>query len=40
MAMSFSENGKLYNTKLGEIDILLHRPLEGKIKQLIIKRQG
>ncbi|MCJ7843676.1 transposase, partial [Lederbergia sp. NSJ-179] len=40
MAMSFSGNGKLYNTRLGEIDILLHRPLEGTIKQLIIKRQG
>ncbi|WP_245644914.1 RNA-guided endonuclease InsQ/TnpB family protein [Peribacillus loiseleuriae] len=40
MAMSFSDNGKLFNTKLGEIDILLHRPLEGRIKQLIIKRQG
>ena len=40
MAMSFSDNGKLFHTKLGEIDILLHRPLEGTIKQLIIKRQG
>lgn len=40
MAMSFSDNGKLYNTKLGEIDILLHRPLEGTVKQLVIKRQG
>ena len=40
MAMSFSDNGKLFNTKLGEIDILLHRPLEGTIKQLILKRQG
>ncbi len=40
MAMSFSENDKLYNTKLGEIDILIHRPIEGTIKQLIIKRQG
>ncbi|OKL38052.1 RNA-guided endonuclease InsQ/TnpB family protein [Domibacillus mangrovi] len=39
-AMSFSGTGQLYNTKLGEIDILLHRPLEGKIKQLIVKRQG
>ncbi|MCG7336138.1 transposase [Sporosarcina sp. ACRSM] len=39
-AMSFSANGKLYNTKLGEVDILLHRPLKGRIKQLIIKRQG
>ncbi|MFD3448991.1 RNA-guided endonuclease InsQ/TnpB family protein [Microbacteriaceae bacterium 4G12] len=34
-AMSFSDNGKLYNTKLGEIEILLHRPIEGTIKQLI-----
>ncbi|MGE8077668.1 RNA-guided endonuclease InsQ/TnpB family protein [Peribacillus loiseleuriae] len=40
MAMSFSDHGKLFNTKLGEIDILLHRPLEGTIKQLVIKRQG
>jgi len=39
-AMCFSENGKLFNTKLGEVDIQLHRPLEGIIKQLIIKRQG
>ncbi|MEQ2528399.1 transposase [Bacillaceae bacterium CLA-AA-H227] len=39
-AMSFSENGNLYNTKIGEIEILLHRVIEGKIKQLIIKRQG
>ncbi|OAK67450.1 RNA-guided endonuclease InsQ/TnpB family protein [Lederbergia galactosidilytica] len=40
MAMSFSGNGKLYNTRLGEIDILLHRPLKAPIKQLMIKRQG
>jgi putative transposase len=39
-AMSFSKNGKLFNKKLGEIDIKLHRPLEGTMKQLIIKRQG
>ncbi|MCM3734550.1 transposase [Bacillus cytotoxicus] len=39
-AMSFSDNGKLYSKKLGEIGILLHRPLEGTIKQLILKRQG
>ena len=39
-AMCFSENGKLFNTKLGEVDIQFHRPLEGTIKQLIIKRQG
>jgi putative transposase len=40
MAMSFSDDNKLFNTKLGKIDILFHRPLEGTIKQLIIKRQG
>ncbi|KEK20295.1 transposase [Bacillus manliponensis] len=40
MAMSFSPNGKLYHTKLGEIHALIHRPIEGTIKQLIIKRQG
>ncbi len=40
MAMSFSENGKLYNTKLGEINILIHRPIVGTIKLLVIKRQG
>jgi putative transposase len=39
-AMSFSQNGKLFNKKLGEIDIKLHRPLEGIMKQLIIKPQG
>ncbi|HDX9591509.1 TPA: transposase, partial [Bacillus pseudomycoides] len=39
-AMSFSDNSKLYNKKLGEIDILLHRPIEGTIKQLILKHQG
>lgn len=32
MAMTFSANGKLYNTNFGEIDILLHRPLEGTVK--------
>jgi putative transposase len=40
MAMSFSDNDKLYNTNLGEIDILFHRHIEGSIKQLILKRQG
>ncbi|PFN07144.1 RNA-guided endonuclease InsQ/TnpB family protein [Bacillus cereus] len=39
-AMSFAANGKLYNKRLGEIDILFHRPIEGTIKQLIIKRQS
>ena len=39
-AMSFTDNGKLYNKRLGEIDILLHRPIEGTIKQLILKRRS
>ncbi|WP_369903435.1 RNA-guided endonuclease InsQ/TnpB family protein [Bacillus manliponensis] len=37
--MSFSDNGKLYNKQLGEIEIHLHRQIEGTIKQLILKRQ-
>ncbi|MCI0766505.1 transposase [Bacillus sp. TL12] len=40
LAMSFAENGKLYNKGLGEIKIHLHRPIEGTIKQLILKRQA
>lgn len=39
-AASFSENGKLRLSKLGEISINLHRTINGAIKQLIIKRQG
>ncbi|WP_088052827.1 RNA-guided endonuclease InsQ/TnpB family protein [Virgibacillus dakarensis] len=39
-AASFTENGKLQLSKLGQIPIHLHRPMEGTIKQLIIKRQG
>ncbi|WP_254610085.1 MULTISPECIES: hypothetical protein [unclassified Bacillus (in: firmicutes)] len=38
LAMSFAENGKLYNKRLGEIEILFHRPIEGTIKQFIIKQ--
>jgi len=37
---SFSENGKLRLSKLGEIAINMHRTIDGPIKQLIIKRQG
>ncbi|WJE83742.1 transposase [Bacillus sp. DX3.1] len=29
-AMSFADNGKLYNKRLGEIDILLYRPIFAK----------
>lgn len=39
LAMSFAENGTLYNKGLGEIEIHLHRPIEGTIKQLK-KAQG
>ncbi len=39
-AMSFADNGNLYNKQLGEIEIHLHRPIEGIIKQLILKRQS
>ncbi|PEA80365.1 transposase, partial [Bacillus pseudomycoides] len=39
-ALSFAENGKVYNKRLGEMDIHLHRPIEGTIKHLIIKRQS
>src|SRR5699024_485971 len=39
-AASFSENGKLRLSKLGEIAINMHRTIDGPIKQLIIKRQG
>src|SRR5690625_1102130 len=39
-AASFSDNGKLRLSKLGEIAINMHRTIDGSIKQLIIKRQG
>lgn len=39
-AMSFADNGNLYNKQLGEIEIHLHRLIEGTIKQLILKRQS
>ena len=31
---------KLYISKVGEVTIRIHRPIEGKIKQVIIKRYG
>jgi len=31
---------KLYISKVGEVPIRIHRPVEGKIKQVIIKRYG
>lgn len=39
-AASFSDNGKLRLSKLGEVAINMHRTIDGPIKQLIIKRQG
>ncbi|WP_313886547.1 RNA-guided endonuclease InsQ/TnpB family protein [Bacillus sp. SD088] len=40
MALSFTEDGKLFNGKLGSVDIKMHRPIEGAIKQVVIKRKG
>nr|MCR5853277.1 hypothetical protein [Methanophagales archaeon] len=31
---------RLYISKVGEVPIRIHRPVEGKIKQVIIKRYG
>ncbi|OZU90587.1 hypothetical protein CIL03_05455 [Virgibacillus indicus] len=39
-AASFATNENLQLSKLGQIPIHLHRPIDGTIKQLIIKRQG
>ncbi|MCM3789021.1 RNA-guided endonuclease TnpB family protein [Domibacillus indicus] len=39
-AVSFGKGGKLLISKLGLIDICLHRKLDGKVKQVIIKRQS
>lgn len=39
-AASFATNGNLQLSKLGKIPINLHRPIDGEVKQLIIKRQG
>ncbi|WP_407269206.1 RNA-guided endonuclease InsQ/TnpB family protein [Radiobacillus sp. PE A8.2] len=39
-AASFTNDGKLLISKLGAVDIVMHRPLIGKIKQVIIKKQS
>lgn len=39
-AVSFGKEGKLFISKLGLVDICLHRKLDGKVKQVIIKRQN
>ncbi|WP_212972785.1 RNA-guided endonuclease TnpB family protein [Bacillus sp. J14TS2] len=40
MALSFTEDGKLFNGKIGTVNIKMHRPIEGAIKQVVIKRKG
>jgi len=41
-AASFSNNGKLLISKLGELEVNFHReiPSDGKVKQVILKRQS
>ena len=39
-AASLGKGGKLLISKLGLIDIRFHRKLDGKVKQVVIKRQG
>jgi putative transposase len=34
------DSGKLYLSKIGEIKIKLHRPIEGKIKRLTVRRSA
>lgn len=33
-------NNQLFITKLGKLNINLHRPLDGKVKQVVVKRQS
>ena len=35
---SFTDDGKLYLCKIGNVKIKLHRPIEGQVKRLIVKR--
>jgi putative transposase len=39
-AASFTKGGKLQISKLGTIDIKLHRKIDGKVKQVVIKKQN
>ena len=39
-AVSFGKGGKLLISKLGLIDINMHRKIDGKVKQVIIKRKS
>ncbi|UJL46661.1 transposase [Virgibacillus sp. NKC19-16] len=39
-AASLDENNRLMISKLGAVYVNFHRPLEGKVKQVTIKRQG
>jgi len=36
----FREDGSLYLSRIGKVKILLHRSLDGKVKQATIKRKG
>lgn len=35
---SFADDGRLYLSKIGNVKIKLHRPIEGKVKALTVKR--
>ena len=37
---SFTDSGRLYLSKIGDVKIKLHRPLEGRVKTLSIKRDA
>lgn len=36
----FDENENLFLSKIGSVKIFLHRPIDGAIKQVVIKRKG
>lgn len=37
---SFADHGRLYLSKIGNVKIKLHRPIEGKVKTLTVKRNA
>jgi len=40
VGFSFTNSGQLYLSKVGNVKIKLHRPIEGKVKTLTIKRDS
>src|SRR5699024_3344152 len=36
----FDENENLFLSKIGSVKIFLHRPIDGAIRQVVIKRKG